>query len=532
MADKRQESGKCSSVLLPRLWLSISNDTDATPQVIGAECDCACGSACPDSVESGESYTSIQALVQRVYTGAVQDIELNKDIHLDQIHEYIVALSATGEYIVVSDAKASCLFSYLDTSSRVEVLRQLVRWPDGVLEQVIALLLAAGILSSPQTERPGVAQDGSTTLVAWLHLTNRCNLSCPYCYVTGNSRQMDVATAQRAVDAVYRSALAHGYACVALKYAGGEPTLKFDALRAAQERAEILSARTGITLEAAVLTNGIRLDSSQVDTLLAHNVRVMVSLDGVGQYQDTQRPLASQKGSSFEYVSRSLDRLLARGTSPHILATITRHNIEGLPGLVEYLLDRGLRFSFNFYREPECSPAYSGLSFTPDEIIAGLQSAFRVLEGQLPRYSLLSNLSDRADLRMPHAHTCGVGRNYMVIDCDGSVAKCQMDMAHPVTTIDADDPLALVRADTDSIQNLPVDQKECRECVWRYRCAGGCPRLTFQRTGRYDAKSPLCEVYQAILPEVVRLEALRLVRYEEPWDFDVHRTGLPEKAVC
>jgi uncharacterized protein len=94
-----------------------------------------------------------------------------------------------------------------------------------------------------------------------------------------------------------------------------------------------------------------------------------------------------------------------------------------------------------------------------------------------------------------------------------------MDMGHPVATIDTDDPLGLVRTDTNGIQNLVVDKTECRECIWRYRCAGGCPRLTFQNTGRYDAKSPLCEVYQAILPEIVRLEALRLIRYAEPWGF-------------
>jgi uncharacterized protein len=92
-------------------------------------------------------------------------------------------------------------------------------------------------------------------------------------------------------------------------------------------------------------------------------------------------------------------------------------------------------------------------------------------------------------------------------------------MVHPVTTIDTDDPLAFVQADTGGIQNLAVDDKPCRECVWRYRCAGGCQLLTFQHAGRYDAKSPLCESYRAILPEVIRLEALRLIRYEEPWEF-------------
>lgn len=107
----------------------------------------------------------------------------------------------------------------------------------------------------------------------------------------------------------------------------------------------------------------------------------------------------------------------------------------------------------------------------------------------------------------------------MVINYDGNVAKCQMEMEQPVTTIHVDDPLTFIRADTIGIQNLGVEQKELDKCVWRYRCTGGCPRLTFHRTGRYNAKSPMCEIYEAILPEIVRLEALRLVRYEKPWDF-------------
>jgi len=323
------------------------------------------------------------------------------------------------------------------------------------------------------------------------------------------------------VDAVYRSALTHGYKRVKLKYAGGEPTLHFDALRTAQQQAEEWSARTGIELETVLLTNGVHIADSQIGFLLAHNIRVMVSLDGVGRYQDTQRPLSDPHGSSFALVDRTLDRLLARGIAPHISITITQRSIGGLPELVDYLLDRGLRFSLNFYREAACASNRHGLAFTSDQMMDGLRPAFQAIEQRLPNHSFLSALADRANLAAPHVRTCSVGQDYMTIDCSGRVAKCQMEIEHPITSIDADDPLATVREDASGIQNLPVDQKECQECVWRYRCTGGCPRLTFQRTGRYDAKSPLCEVYQAILPEVVRLEALRLLKYEEPWDYFV-----------
>ena len=61
-----------------------------------------------------------------------------------------------------------------------------------------------------------------------------------------------------------------------------------------------------------------------------------------------------------------------------------------------------------------------------------------------------------------------------------------------------------------------VDEKEgCRDCQWRYWCTGGCPLQTFRATGRYDLKSPNCSIYQAIFPEVLRLEGLRLLKYQD-----------------
>ena len=332
---------------------------------------------------------------------------------------------------------------------------------------------------------------------------------------------MDAPTARRAVDAAFRAAQAHGYTSIHLKYAGGEPTLNFGALRAAQSRAQTLSAQTGIDLGVRIITNGIHITDAQMEGFLADDISVTLSLDGLARHNDVQRPLAGQNGSAFDRVDRTLDRLLRRGVLPDICVTITKWNLDGLPTLIGYLLDQGLCFRLNFYRQPDPTTAGEMLDASQAQMIHGLRRAFRVIESRLPQFSLLSNLADRADLRVPHLTACGAGRNYMAIDCDGSVCRCQMELAHPVSTIWAEDPLAAMHADKEGLQNPPVDERDCRACVWRYRCGGGCPRLTFQRTGRFDARSPLCEVYQAILPEVVRLEALRLLKFEEPFDLSV-----------
>ena len=141
-------------------------------------------------------------------------------------------------------------------------------------------------------------------------------------------------------------------------------------------------------------------------------------------------------------------------------------------------------------------------------------TAYKVIEENVPRRSLLASLVDRGNLSAPHEHTCGVGNNYMVFDYKGRVSKCQMQMEHAITTVDADDPLELIRTDTIGIQNISVEEKEgCRDCEWKYWCAGGCPLTTYRATGRYDVKSPNCNIYKAIYPQAMRLEGLRLLKY-------------------
>lgn len=102
----------------------------------------------------------------------------------------------------------------------------------------------------------------------------------------------------------------------------------------------------------------------------------------------------------------------------------------------------------------------------------------------------------------------------MVFDHLGQVSKCQMQKDKPVARITDADPLGVVRTDTAGIQNLSVEEKEgCRTCEWKYWCAGGCPLTTFRATGRYDIKSPDCNIYKAIYPAAMRLEGLRLLKY-------------------
>jgi uncharacterized protein len=358
---------------------------------------------------------------------------------------------------------------------------------------------------------------GASTLSAWLHITNACNLRCHYCYVSKSSEHMEQETSRRSVDAVIRSAVRHGYQRVHLKYAGGEAALQMPQVIATHDYAQQQAQAYHLRLSAGLLSNGTIMTQQMIEQLKERHIHVMLSLDGIGAAHDGQRPFVNGAKGSFAMVDRTISRLLANALRPSINVTVSQRNIADLPTLLSYILERDLSFTLSYYRENDCSSSLTDLQFSEAQMIDGMRAVFAHLEQHLPKRRIVDSLIDKGSMRAPHHHTCGMGRNYLVINQRGEIAKCQADITQTVTTIQADDPLQEIRSERRGVQAIDVDHKEgCSTCTWRYWCGGGCPLVTYRMTGRNDLRSPNCAIYKALYPEAVRLEALRLLRYETP----------------
>jgi uncharacterized protein len=355
-------------------------------------------------------------------------------------------------------------------------------------------------------------------LTAWLHITNACNLRCPYCYLSKTSESMSEDTGRASVDAVIASAVREGYPAIKLKYAGGEASLNHRHLAGLHAYARERAAAAGLQLQATLLSNGVSLPAGLIDLLQAESIRVMISLDGIGAAHDAQRPFASGR-PSFRQVERTIASLVRIGYGPHLSITITGQNAAGVPDVVRFALDRDLTFSLNFFRDNDQAAGFPDLKYEEQAMITALLGSFEVIGERLPRWSVLGTVLDRGQLLQPRERSCGVGQDYVVIDQRGRVAKCHMEIERTLGDVFRHDPLQLVRRDTGpgTAQNLPVTEKAgCRDCTWRYWCTGGCAVATFRATGRSDIKSPNCNIYKAIYPEALRLEGMRLLRYALP----------------
>jgi uncharacterized protein len=433
------------------------------------------------------------------------------EIPVDQEHRALFNPLGRGGVVVVNRAGRQILDRFRLPATVHDVR---TAWPGDYRQaDQISLRLIRSEMVHRADQVPHPEFGSGKTLTAWLHVTNACNLRCPYCYVTKSAEKMDESTGYAAVDAVVRSAITHGFSTVKLKYAGGEASLNHRLMLSLHARARELTAVNGLQLQATLLSNGVTLPKALVDHLKDEGIRVMISLDGLGDQHDIQRPFANGK-PSFHLVERTIAQLIEQGHAPHLSITITKRNAGGVADVVRFALERDLTFSFNLFRDNDCAAGFPDLRYEEQEIVSALLDAFGVIEEFLPRWSVLGSVLDRGQLVQPRQRSCGVGQDYVVIDQHGRVAKCHMEIEKTLGDVFADDPLVLVQRDKTRVQNLAVEEKEgCRDCTWRYWCSGGCSLATFRATGRYDIKSPNCNIYKAIYPQALRLEGLRLLKY-------------------
>jgi uncharacterized protein len=438
-------------------------------------------------------------------------------------------LSLTGQYSVAFVPSSKVAGSIAVVNQQAErILRALQKgngwrsqlsiwyqkWGEKTVNNVIEDFISLGFLTRlERLETPVVRVPKELT--AWLHITERCNLRCSYCYSPHGHLNMSYKVGCDIIHAIVRSAVTHNYRTVRLKYAGGEPLLQASLVFNLHKYARKLAKEMGLSLEGVVLTNATLLTPGIVDEMRANGLRLTISLDGLGHFHNPQRPYEDGQGS-FADVIKGIDCAVMGRLVPDISVTVTNRSIEGLPDLVTSVMDRGLPFRLSFCRDDDAVESEEVQASLEDRMIRGMLATYETIERYSPTSSLLASLVDSANLAAPHLYTCGVGRDYLVFDSIGRVAKCQMQIDCPITDVRNPDPLLSIRKDTNGIANISVEEREgCRDCKWRYWCAGGCPLHTYRATGRYDTRSPYCRIYRALFPKVVCLEGIRLLKCEK-----------------
>jgi uncharacterized protein len=477
----------------PKPYIITTDTTDIN--ISQAQCDCACA-----------SYIGTENTLKPITNTFYLFNKANVILPMDSEHYAIINPNAN---ISIINHVALKLLNYFKSAKKLNTIPE--KWKKNwgkSTEIVLKKMLQAGLLTPENS--PSKLIETPQILSAWLHVTDRCNLRCSYCYLPHEKQDMSLETGKKAIKATFDSALQNNYQTVKLKYAGGEALLQFPLVIQLQHYALELAKKYQLKLDSVVLSNGILLNNEKIKQMQFLNLRLMISLDGLTE--DKQRCYADGTSSHLQ-AQTAIKFALKNKLIPDVSVTVSSRNIVNLPPLVEWLLKHDLPFSLNFYRENNFSKQQQDLRLEEQQIIDGMLGAYKVIENNLPQRSLLASLVDRANLANPHLRTCAVGNSYLVFNQQGKVSKCQMQQQQTIATVDDSNLLNKIREDNTGIQNISVEEKEgCKECEWKYWCTGGCPLETYSATGRYDVKSPNCNIYKALYPKVLKLEGLRILK--------------------
>jgi uncharacterized protein len=459
----------------------------------GCDGDCACSLPLTHEDKPSQVETQKQDLISgsvRI-NGQVSSLPLCDDFWA------VMAPQSEPGWAVVNES-ALTILDFFQTSHSISDWDATKTISSTDFRDAVSLFYNAGFLTSEYSQS-NLETKTQHLLESWLFLTRACNMACAHCFVSKDSREMSLETGLQAVEKLFELAQKNGHPGVKIKYAGGEPTLRWDLMTKLHAHAVTVSQASGVPLSDVIVTNGAALSKARLEYLKNSNIQIAISLDDFGEGHDRQRAFVNGL-PSFERVYKNILLALDLGIRPYLTITLTRLNLDELPAITEFALKNNLFLNWNFYRpQTPNDPLIAEFQ----DLHTALLKSLEIVRNYAPAYPFIDKLIDRSNFSTAHKHTCGAGRHYLSIDCDGSVLPCHMLSGSSQQSIPIN---SLSSSQFSDFENEPIDQKEgCNTCQWQYWCTGGCPILS------RNARPLYCEVYKEVYPALFQLMGAQVI---------------------
>lgn len=401
---------------------------------------------------------------------------------------------------------------------------------------VVELLTKAGFLSEPdETDIAAAfstykAQVAASPKIASMQLliSGRCNLRCTYCYAGAGAFGTDVATPFMTAETTARAmefALRSCHPTISISLLGGEPFLNpwfVEIVSVMRDKAKA----AGVELQIGVSTNGTTWREDIIECLVANNVHVGVSIDGLAPYHDANRVYSDGSGS-FDVVWDTLTHLVDRLGERQVGVRYTS-TLQNVDHVSEFFWEVRRRFPHIHLqaspviadpRHPsalDLAAAKRYRSFQRELLLEELHTFEDFVRGTggavpVPNAAVLARSGIYSRRRV--LSKCELGMNVVTITTQGDVYPCVALVDDPSYRMGNVIDGGVCRPEqllTLHFQNSVIERQECQECWARFLCGGGCITANRIGAGGFFKTSPaLCEIYMGLMEvELIRLIAV------------------------
>lgn len=308
-----------------------------------------------------------------------------------------------------------------------------------------------------------------------LHLTNKCNLHCPHCYMNSGTAYSDELTTDE-IKLLCDDFKSFGGTDVSIT--GGEPTSRSDFL-------EIVEYISSIGMKVSVFTNGFSWNETMVNRFSKLNVEgVQVSIDG---YDEASNSTIRGKGV-FQRALDTIDLLIKHNIFVKVAVTapyeiIKEHQADYISfskTLIEKYGNEALEINYSYSFMPGRELSSNRISEIKDEYYKLVDEVVTSVYGDIEEDAFVSNLTDCIQ------DNCGYGGLNVMANgdfyfCDRipDVNKSGNIRNMPFSRIYK---LMKIAEEAGRITNF----KPCGDCELRFICGGGCRAEHFKTFTQTD----------------------------------------------
>jgi radical SAM protein with 4Fe4S-binding SPASM domain len=345
----------------------------------------------------------------------------------------------------------------------------------------------------------------------YMHMTNKCNLKCPYCY-NKDDRETKIKLERKGlVDPIlnteeYKELIARTIDCGVrrLVFTGGEPLMRPDV----QELVAFARSKSEkVFLE--MLTNAIKIDDKTAEWMCEYLNAVTISMDG---HEKHLHEYYRGKGT-FEPTVRGVRKIVARKKElskrePYIaiVPALTDRNIINTKEIFEFSLD---------------DLGADGLA--PIIFQAGDHQELNI--SQIPELGIYVEAMDRTRSYLAERRTrlgikgtgdspaiaprnhCGVGHGEISVDPSGFVYPCQsLHFDEYICGNVREDDIQEIFLQSPTMKRMRSTNVDtiavCSHCDLRYLCNSGCRATAYNVYREFDAHNEIyCHFLETLAVE-------------------------------
>jgi uncharacterized protein len=323
--------------------------------------------------------------------------------------------------------------------------------------------------------------------------TYACNFNCSYCYQSGYETNPSYTVDNELVDSFFNYInLEFEGRKKYITLFGGEPLLGGTSSKKFLQY--FINKCNESKLDLAIVSNGFLL-KDYIPILKEASIReIQITLDGPKEIHNKRRPVKSG-ADSFDVISEGIDLALQNQLPINLRAVVDKENIDSLPELAEYAIDKGWTKSPYFktqlgrnyelhYCQSEQGKLYSRLSMYQD-IYKLIKQNPNFIEFHKPAYSIAKFLFENGELPDPLFDACPGAKTEWAFDYTGTIYSCTATVGKKGESLGTFFPE--VSKHEDLIEEwqerdvLSIDK--CKTCSLQLACGGGCGSMAKNYNG-------------------------------------------------